>query len=147
MGIIGRKPIIRLTPGAHAVSNPPSICLFYLYSRCSHLEHRASVKRFVSFQFPNLRQSVGLFGRGISSSQFRYLHRTIQTQKKRRQISMPWVGFETTIPVFKRAKRFHVLDGAAIAISNSPSLVEIKKKLSPYNAKERVLVHGCIFII
>jgi hypothetical protein len=33
---------------------------------CSHLEHRASVKRFVSLQFFNLGQSVELLGRGIS---------------------------------------------------------------------------------
>jgi hypothetical protein len=48
---------------------------FFFYSCCSHLEHRASVKRFVSIQFLNLRQSVGLLGRGISPSQGRYLHR------------------------------------------------------------------------
>jgi hypothetical protein len=40
------------------------ICLSI--SCCSLLEHSASVKRFVSLQFLNLRQSVGLFGRGIS---------------------------------------------------------------------------------
>jgi hypothetical protein len=39
----------------------------YLCSCCSHLEHMASVKRFVSLQFLNLRQSVGLPGRGISA--------------------------------------------------------------------------------
>jgi hypothetical protein len=38
------------------------------------LEHRASVKRFVSLQFLNLRQSVGLLGRVISSSQGLYLN-------------------------------------------------------------------------
>jgi hypothetical protein len=43
-------------------------------SCCSHLEHRASVKRSVSLQFLNLRYSVGLFGREISPSQGRYLH-------------------------------------------------------------------------
>jgi hypothetical protein len=31
-----------------------------VYSCCSHLEHRASMKRFVSLQFLNLRHSVGL---------------------------------------------------------------------------------------
>jgi hypothetical protein len=31
-------------------------------------------------------------------------HRTAQTQKKRRQISIPRMGFESTIPVFVRAK-------------------------------------------
>jgi hypothetical protein len=39
------------------------------------LEHRASVKRFVSLQFLNLGQSVGLLGRGISPSQGRFLHK------------------------------------------------------------------------
>jgi hypothetical protein len=65
------------------------------------------VKRFVSLQFLNRRQSVGLLGRGISPSQDRYL---TQTQNKHKQTSMPRVGFETTIPVFERAKKFHVLD-------------------------------------
>jgi hypothetical protein len=51
-----------------------SVCLsVYLFSCCSNLEQRASVKRFVSLQFLNLRQSVGLFGWGISPSQGRYL--------------------------------------------------------------------------
>jgi hypothetical protein len=29
---------------------------------------------------------------------------------------MPWVGFETTIPVFERAKTVHALDGVATVI-------------------------------
>jgi hypothetical protein len=37
-----------------------------VYSRCSHLEHRASVKRFVSLQSLNVRQSVKLLGWVIS---------------------------------------------------------------------------------
>jgi hypothetical protein len=57
-----------------------SFCLHLsICSCCSHLEHRASVKFFVSLQFINLRQSVGLLGREISPTQGRYLHRTIQT--------------------------------------------------------------------
>jgi hypothetical protein len=43
---------------------------------CSHLEHRAFVKRFVSLHFRNLRQPAGLLGRGISPSQGRYLTQT-----------------------------------------------------------------------
>jgi hypothetical protein len=58
-----------------------------IYSCCSLLKHRASEKRFVSLQF--LRQSVVLLERGISPTQGRYLHRTTQTQNKRRQTSMP----------------------------------------------------------
>jgi hypothetical protein len=82
-------------------------------SCCSHLEHRASVKSFISFQFLNLRQSVGLLGRGISPTQGRYLHRTTQRQNKSRQTSMPSVGFEPTIPTFERAKTVHASDLAA----------------------------------
>jgi hypothetical protein len=81
-----------------------------IYSCCSHLEHRTAVKRFVSLQFLNLRQSVGLLGRGISPTQGRYLHRTTQTQNKRRQTSLLWVGFEPTIPAFEQEKTFHALD-------------------------------------
>jgi hypothetical protein len=47
-----------------------------VYSCCSHLEHRASVKRFVSLQFLNLWHSVGFLGRVISPSQGRYLTQT-----------------------------------------------------------------------
>jgi hypothetical protein len=47
-----------------------------VYSCSSHLEHRTSVKRFVSLQFLNLRLSVGLLGPVISPSQGRYLTRT-----------------------------------------------------------------------
>jgi hypothetical protein len=43
-------------------------------------------------------------------------HKTTQTQNNRRQISMPWVGFESTIPVFERAKTVHALDRAATVI-------------------------------
>jgi hypothetical protein len=64
----------------------------------------------VSLQFLNLRQSVGLFGRGISPLQGRYL---TQTQNKHIQTSMSPVEFEPTIPVFERAKTFHALDRAA----------------------------------
>jgi hypothetical protein len=37
-------------------------------------------------------------------------HRTTQTQNIRTQTSMTWVGFETTILVFERAKTVHALD-------------------------------------
>jgi hypothetical protein len=39
-----------------------------------------------------------------------------QTQTKRSQTSMPWVGFEPTIPAFVRAKAVHALDRATTAI-------------------------------
>jgi hypothetical protein len=93
------------------------VCMYLsIYSCCSHLKHKASVKRFVSLQFLNLRQSAGLLGRGISPTQARYLHRTTQTQNKRRQISMPSMRFEPTIPAFEREKTFHALDRANTVI-------------------------------
>jgi hypothetical protein len=39
-------------------------------------------------------------------------------QNKCRQTSMPWVGFEPTIPVFEWAKTFHALDCAATVIGH-----------------------------
>jgi hypothetical protein len=60
----------------------------YLYSCCSHLEHRASVKRFVSLQFLNLSHSVGLLGRVISLSQVRYLY--IKTEQNLEWDLNPW---------------------------------------------------------
>jgi hypothetical protein len=43
-------------------------------------------------------------------------HGTAQTQNKRRQTSMPRVGFEPMIPVFERAKKVYALDRAATVI-------------------------------
>jgi hypothetical protein len=42
--------------------------------------------------------------------------RTTQTQNKRTQTSMPRVGFESTNPLFERAKTVHALDRAATLI-------------------------------
>jgi hypothetical protein len=45
-------------------------------------------------------------------------HRTTQTQNKRTQTSMPWVGFAPTIPAFERGKTVHALDRAATVIGS-----------------------------
>jgi hypothetical protein len=95
------------------------LVLLYIRSYCSHLEHRTLVKRFVSIQFLNIRQSVGLPGRRLSQSQGRYLHRTTQTQNKYWRTPISWVGFEPTITAFERAKTFQVLDRAATVINTA----------------------------
>jgi hypothetical protein len=87
-----------------------------VYSCCSHLEHRASVKRFVSLQFLNLRHSVGLLGQVISPSQGRYL---TQTQKKHRHPCLDW-GSNPRSQCSERAKTVHALDGAATVIGTNP---------------------------
>jgi hypothetical protein len=51
-----------------------SVCVS-VYSCCSHLERMASVKRFVSLQFLNFRESVGHLGWEISPMQGRYLYK------------------------------------------------------------------------
>jgi hypothetical protein len=45
-------------------------------------------------------------------------HRTAQTQNKRKQTSMPQLGFEPTIPVFERAKTVHASDRAATVVGD-----------------------------
>jgi hypothetical protein len=61
--------------------SPAFFFFFFFYSCSSDLEHRASVKRFVSLHFLNLKPSIGLLGRGISPFESRYL---TQTQNKHR---------------------------------------------------------------
>jgi hypothetical protein len=74
------------------------------------LEHRASVNRFVSLQFLNPK-TVG--GSPWTWDQPIARPLPIQIQNKHRQTSMPWVGFEPTIPPFERAKNVHASDRAA----------------------------------
>jgi hypothetical protein len=58
-------------------------------------------------------QSVVLLGRGISPSQGGYLHTGEHKHRTNAETSMPWVGFEPTIPAFERAKTVHASDRAA----------------------------------
>jgi hypothetical protein len=94
-------------------------------SCCSHLEHRASVKRFVSLQFLNPK-TVGRIPWTGDQPIARPL--AIQTQNKHRQTSMPWVGFELTIPAFERAKTVHALDRAATVIGSAKHNSSIMKQ-------------------
>jgi hypothetical protein len=78
-GIRSHDPSVRasedsscLRPRGHR--HRRAILCINLFGCCCHLEHKTFVKRFVSLQFLNLRQSVGLLGRRISSLQVRYLH-------------------------------------------------------------------------
>jgi hypothetical protein len=43
-------------------------------------------------------------------------HSTTQTRNKRRQTSMPRVGFESMIPAFERTKTVHALDPATTVV-------------------------------
>jgi hypothetical protein len=79
------------------------LALLHEFIRVSSFIHQWFFRHFVGpwpiFQFPKLfTQSVGLLRRVISPSQGRYLHGTTETQNKRTQTSMSWVGFEPTTP-------------------------------------------------
>jgi hypothetical protein len=75
-----------------------------LFPAAPTLEHKASVKHFVSPQF--LNPKIKPIARPLP----------IQTENKRRQTSMPSVGFKPTMPVFKWAKTVHALDRVANVI-------------------------------
>jgi hypothetical protein len=85
LGILKRRVFLssawkkRYSHELYKLFNEPDV--LSVYPCCSHLEHRASVKRFVSLQFLNLRQSVGHLGRGISPSQGLYLYTNTEKRK------------------------------------------------------------------
>jgi hypothetical protein len=81
-----------------------------LFPVAAILEHRTSVKRFVSLQFLNSK-TIGRTPQMEDQPVARPL--PIQTRNKHRQTSMPWVGFEPTIPAFERVKTIHALNRAA----------------------------------
>jgi hypothetical protein len=83
----------------------------------------------VSWYFTQWR---GLLGRGISRSQGRYQHRTIQTQNKRTQSSIPRVGFEPTAPVFEWAKMVNALDRTATVIGTIRIFIHSSMALQPF---------------
>jgi hypothetical protein len=90
------------------------------------LEHRTSMKCFISLLFLNLRQLVGLRGWGISLFEGHYLRRTTQTQNNHRQTYISGVWFEPTIPAFEWAKTLHALDCASIVIGSIFILLDFK---------------------
>jgi hypothetical protein len=90
--------------------------IYFLQLSCSHF---GALGWFLSFFV--ISQTVGLLGRVISSSQGLYLN---TGQHKHRinaythQTSMPYVGFQPTIPASKRAKTVNALDRSATVAGN-----------------------------
>jgi hypothetical protein len=137
------RPSSFRSPDISSSSRSVLYCSFihFFYSCCSTCSIRHPWNASFHFSFLIFRQSVGLLGGGISLSQGRYLHRTTQTQNKRRQTSMPRMGFESAIPAFERAKTVHALDRAATVIgiaslgsllSSVPSMWIFHRLLSQY---------------
>jgi hypothetical protein len=66
---------------------------------------------------------------GSALLQARYLHKTTHTEKERWQTSMPRVVFESTTPVFERAKTVHVLTAEPLW---SPPFIHSSMFLQPF---------------
>jgi hypothetical protein len=77
------------------------------------LEHRASVKRFVSLQFLN-PQSVGLLGWGISPSQDRYLYEH-RVNTNIHALS----GIRTHDPSFRAGKASYKIDSFRLILTGT----------------------------
>jgi hypothetical protein len=73
------------------------------------------------FGLLDLRHSVALLGRVISSSQGLYLYTNTEkrTYTHKHQTSMPWVGFKPMIPASEQAKTLHAVDCSATVITQS----------------------------
>jgi hypothetical protein len=87
-------------PSTHPPTYPPTYLFIYLllYSPCGP---------WPLFQFLSLyRVSRTLWTGDKPVARPLPTHRATLTQNKCRQTSMPRVGFEPTIPVFERAKKF-----------------------------------------
>jgi hypothetical protein len=96
------------------------------------LEHRASVKRFVSLQFINPMTVGGTPWKGdLPVARPLPTHKTTQTQNKSTQTSMPRVGFEPTIPVFEWAKTVRASDRSSSLNSSSGQYVSQAHKNYP----------------
>jgi hypothetical protein len=67
---------IHISPSPSPSSSSSSSSSYSSIPVAPNLEHRAFLKRFVSLQCLNLKQSVRLLGLGISPSQGRYLTQT-----------------------------------------------------------------------
>jgi hypothetical protein len=83
--------------------------------------------RFISFLILYLVGRTPLTG-DQSVARALPTHRTTQTQNKLTQISNTRVGFESTIPVFERAKTAHALDRAATVIGEKSRYIYERKE-------------------
>jgi hypothetical protein len=78
-------------------------------------------------------QSVGFLGPRISLSLGHYLHTGQHKHNIKTQTSMPWVGFEPTIPVFKWEKTVHALDRTGTVTGlNTATHCKLKRKRGLY---------------
>jgi hypothetical protein len=96
------------------------------------LEHRTSVKRFVSLQF--LKSYTG--GRTPWTGDEPVV-RPLTTQDNTNRANAEIVGFEPTIPVFQRARAVHALDRTA-------NLISLQRTTRRYIPEDRTLHnHRC----
>jgi hypothetical protein len=115
-----------------------TIVTFYFFPMA--LPAHSGTRPYIKFR-NHFSQTVGLLGRVISPSQGRYLN---TGQHKHRintytyQTSIPWVGFERTIPVSELVKTIHALDRAAtVAGSERAKTVHALDRAATVTGSER----------
>jgi hypothetical protein len=101
----------KISVDLHTISQTTEFYSLSLFPVAPTLEHRTSVKRFVSLQFLNSKTVSRTPWMG-DQPVARPL--PIQTQSKHRQTSMPWVGIVPTILVLGRAKTVRALGRVAL---------------------------------
>jgi hypothetical protein len=74
-------------------------------------------------------------------------HRTAPTRNKRTQTSMPWVGFESTIPALKRAKTVHTSDAWPLWSAVIQTSVYIYIYIFVLFVELKVLCSGCVLAL
>jgi hypothetical protein len=75
--------------------------------------------------------------------------RTAQTQNKRTQTSMQWVGFEPTTPMYERAKSLHTLDRAVTLIGGVFLRIRCAGHATRFHNQEiikRMYVRACLCV-
>jgi hypothetical protein len=70
-------------------------------------------------------------------------HRTTQTQNKRRQTFMPWVGLEPTIPASEQAKTVHASDSAATVTGKVANKTVSKQIMKTWRGRQNSLTFFC----
>jgi hypothetical protein len=95
-------------------------------------------------QFRNhISQTVWLLGWVISPPQGRCLNTgQHRINAYTHQTSMPWLGFEPTIPASEQAKSVHALDGATTMTGEGRRLLE---KIMKWGASKLVPIHPELF--
>jgi hypothetical protein len=117
------------------------ICILYIFQVCSKYSninsfiHCAMVLQLLCWALASYSVPQSFFTDGRSPCTGNQpvvrplpIHRAAQTQNKLTKTSMPWMGFEPTIPDFEQAKIVHTLDRAATVLGKHSNIADLNLK-------------------